>query len=101
MEYDRFSAEVRRLGEATYALAALGAALRVHCGASHADAEVAPFLREAVEALLGSSVDALDAGQAANALAAVTVYFEQARELLAHPDAPPRWVIEDPRMLQA
>src|SRR4051794_33529811 len=101
MEQDRLQAELRRLGDATYALAALGAALRAHCGGPSPHAEVAPFLRDAVGSVLGSSLDDLDTVQAANVLAALTLQFEQAGELLAHPENPPRWIIEDPRMLQA
>src|SRR4051794_18700993 len=100
MNFDHLQAEIRRFGEAAYALSALGAALRVRGGAP-VHAQVEPYLREAVERILGGPLVDAEAGQVASALAIVTLQIEQSNELFEHPERAPAWFIEDPGMLQA
>lgn len=101
MDFQTLQAELRRLGGAVQALAAIGAALRLRQANEQGHPAVQTRLLAAVEALLPGTLDGLDQQQVSAALAFVTLQFEEAMELLQNPDRPPAWVLRDPAILQA
>jgi SAM-dependent methyltransferase len=101
MDFQDLQGELRRMGDVTRGLAALGAALRLRQGRVAAHPDVDARLADAVAALLPSGLNGLDWDQAAAALNLVTFALEEARDLFERPDRPPAWEVRDPAMLQA
>jgi precorrin-6B methylase 2 len=101
MDFPTFQAELRRLGGAAHALAAIGAALRLYQTKQEADPAVQARLFAAVEAVLPGALDGLDPGQVLDALAYVTFQIGEATDLFHNADRPPGWVLRDTATLQA
>jgi hypothetical protein len=101
MDFQALQGELRRMGDATRGLAALGAALRLRQGNVTAHPDVDARLADAVAALLPGGLDGLDRDQTAAALNLVTFALEEARDLFERPDRPPAWEVRDPAMLEA
>jgi methylase of polypeptide subunit release factors len=101
MDFQTLQAELRRLGGAAQALAAIGATLRLRQTDEQAHPAVEARLRAVVEALLPGTLDRLDRQQVSAALAHAAFLLEDAMELFQNPARPPAWVIRDPAMLQA
>ena len=101
MDFPTFQAELRRLGGAAHALAAIGAALRLYQTKQEADPAVQARLFAAVEAVLPGALDGLDPGQVSDALAYVTFQIGEATDLFHNADRPPGWVLRDTATLQA
>lgn len=101
MDFPTFQAELRRLGGAAHALAAIGAALRLYQTKQKADPAVQARLFAAVEAVLPGALDGLDPGQVSDALAYVTFQIGEATDLFHNADRPPGWVLRDTATLQA
>jgi precorrin-6B methylase 2 len=101
MDFPTFQAELRRLGGAAHALAAIGAALRLYQTKQEADPAVQARLFAAVEAVLPGVLDGLDPGQVSDALAYVTFQIGEATDLFHNAHRPPGWVLRDTATLQA
>jgi SAM-dependent methyltransferase len=101
MDFQALQGELRRMGDVTRGLAALGAALRLRQGKVTAHPDVEARLADAVAALLPGGLDGLDRDQTAAALNLVTFALEDARDLFERPDRPPAWEVRDPALLQA
>jgi SAM-dependent methyltransferase len=101
MGFEALQDELRRMGDVTRGLAALGATLRLRQGNMTAHPEVGARLAEAVAALLPGGLSELDDDQAATALNLVMFAMEEARDLFERPDGPPAWEVREPAMLQA
>jgi Methyltransferase small domain len=101
MQFGAFQAELRRMGDVTRGLAAIGAALRLRQGKIEAHPDVRARLDDVIAALLPEGLDWLDQNQISAALALVNFPMEEARDLFEQPDRPPGWVVSDPAMLQA
>jgi SAM-dependent methyltransferase len=100
MDTASFETELRRLGSATMALAAIAALLR-----TRAEAGGDPHLRQALtgvaNAVAPGAVDGLDDEQAAAMLQFITVQLSGAHDLLRGPQRGAGWAYHDPVMLQA
>ena len=101
MRFAALQAELRRMGDTTRGLAALGAALRLRLGKVTAHPEVEAHLADAVSVLLPGGLNGLNEAQAVAALNLVAFALEEARDLFERPDRPPAWEVRDPAMLQA
>lgn len=101
MDFQALLGELRRMGDVTHGLAALGAALRLRQRKVTAHPDVDARLTDAVAAVLPGGLDGLDVGQTVAALNLVTFALEEARDLFERPDRPPAWEVRDPAMLQA
>ena len=101
MDFPGLQAELRRLGGAVEALAAIGAALRLRETGKDGHPAVQARLLEAVDALLPDTLRELDRQQISATLALVTLQFEEAMELFKNPERAPAWILRDPAMLQA
>jgi SAM-dependent methyltransferase len=101
MDFPTFQAELRRIGGAVHAFAAIGAALRLYQAKQQADPALQARLLAAVEAVLPGALDGLNSQQISDALAYVTFQIGEATELLHNADRPAGWVLQDPAVLQA
>src|ERR1700730_15881883 len=101
MQFQELQVELRRMGDVTRGLAAIGAALRLRQGKIEAHPDVEARLADVIAALLPDGLDWLDQDQISAALALVNFPMAEARELFEQPERPPGWVVRDPAMLQA
>src|SRR5262245_42686139 len=101
MDFPTFQTELRRIGGAVHAFAAIGAALRLYQAKQQADPAVQARLLAAVEAVLPGALDGLNSQQISDALAYVTFQIGEATDLFHTAERPPGWVLRDPAVLQA
>lgn len=90
-----------RIGSHAFSLSAIGAALSLKLSGVTAPSEVRRRLEDCVTAALGDTLEDLDAQAAREALDTVTIYLEEALELLRNPAREAAWVIHEADMLQA
>jgi len=101
MDAATLTGELRRLGEATATLAAIGAALSRFGSAEPGHAQTDATLRAVVEAALPGALETLDAKDLAAALATVTLQMTEAYELVSAPARAPGWTYRDAGVLIA
>jgi len=101
MEFATVQAELRRIGGAGHAFAAIGAALRLHQAKQQADPAIQARLLAAVEAVLPGALNGLNPQQVSEALAYVTFQIGEATDLFQNAGRSPGWVLQDPAVLQS
>jgi SAM-dependent methyltransferase len=92
---------VHRLSVSVEALAALGAALRLHQGHSNADLRVRACLREVLFAIDPELAEDSLASRADYASPLIDTVFRQSAELLQNPERAPGWQHRDQVLLQS
>jgi precorrin-6B methylase 2 len=101
MDFPALMAELGRLGIEAQKFAAIGAALRLKASGEVVPPDVEASLRNVIDILMPSGLDALTPEDIRTALNYIVFQTDEARELLRDPARPPVWRIDDPDVLQS
>jgi ubiquinone/menaquinone biosynthesis C-methylase UbiE len=101
MDFEKALIEVRRLGQAAQALAALGADIQLRTNEKSNDVRVRALLQEVVRAINPALLNDLTEEQRVLLLGTVRIVFLDATDLLNNPTRTPGWNHTDPSILDA